>query len=137
MLWVAADNEEVVKTATPLAFNVTGAYSAVVPSRKVTVPLGTGGGGFPGCPATVAVKVTGWALIPGLTDEVNPMVGVLWASPGIAKHISTVRKTRHQMFLICRILLHMNSLVFLVYALEICNRMIALKMPDARSHFIN
>lgn len=91
--------------------------------------------GLPDPPLSTAVKVTGWPLIPGLTDEVSVIVGVVWAKADIAINISDTHKPCWK--ILRRIPLGMNSLVFLVCAFEICNRMVALKVPDAGSHFIN
>lgn len=43
-----------------------------VPSRKVTVPVGTVV--FPEGPFTVAVKVTAWPAVAGFTDEAKVVV---------------------------------------------------------------
>jgi hypothetical protein len=125
MLCVAADSVEIVKTAIPLEFSFTGEYSAVVPSRNVTVPVGTGGG-LPTVPAIVAVKVTGEPLIPGLTDDASAIVGVVCAKAGMTKPKRNAAAARHRIEFWFQLLpgreqLRMNSLVFLVSALEICN----------------
>ena len=43
--------------------------SVVAPSRNVTMPVGV-----PPVPVTVAVKVTDWLTVEGLTDEVSAVV---------------------------------------------------------------
>jgi hypothetical protein len=66
MLWVAADKVLIEYAATPLPFNVP-VPSVVVPSRKVTVPVGV-----PAPPElTVAVNVTDWLKFAGLGEAVN------------------------------------------------------------------
>lgn len=65
--------EEVVKVAAPLEFSVAVPID-VLPSRKVTVPVGIPAVGL----ATVALKVTGWPATQGLNDEVSvTVVGML------------------------------------------------------------
>src|SRR5436305_157792 len=59
-----------VKVATPLLLSVP-VPSVVVPSRKVTVPVGVP---LPDVAATVAVNVTGWPNTDGLADEVKVTV---------------------------------------------------------------
>ena len=69
MLWVAADKVPIEYAATPLPFNVP-VPSVVVPSRKVTVPVGV-----PAPPElTVAVNVTDWLKFAGLGEAVNAML---------------------------------------------------------------
>ena len=55
------------KEAAPLAFRVA-VPSAVVPSRKVTVPVGTV---LPDDGETIAVKVTLWPVLICVAEEVN------------------------------------------------------------------
>jgi hypothetical protein len=65
----------VVKVAAPLAFSVTGpAPRVVVPSRKVTVPVGVPVAGATA--ATVAVKVTDWPSEDGFKLEESPTVAL-------------------------------------------------------------
>ena len=70
MEWVPAVKEAVIYVACPLAFNVP-VPSVVVPSLKVTVPVGVP---VPELGATVAVKVTDCPTVEGFTDEVTVVV---------------------------------------------------------------
>ena len=67
---VPAGSAVVVKVATPLPFNCA-VPRAVVPSRKVMVPVGAV---FPDCGATVAVKVTLWPDVICVTEGESDVV---------------------------------------------------------------
>src|ERR1700687_2970218 len=73
MVWLAVDNVAVVQVAvvTPLVvLTAAAAQMVLVPSVKVTVPLGLATAVLPGLlTLTVAVKVTVWPDTDGLTDE--------------------------------------------------------------------
>ena len=64
-----ASSEDVERVAWPAAFNA-GLPSAVVPSLKVTVPVGVPGEVL----ATVAVKVTDWPAVDGFNEEARVVV---------------------------------------------------------------
>jgi len=71
MEWLPLASVEVEKVAWPEAFKVL-VLSVLVPSLKVTLPAGTA---VPGALAvTVAVKVTLWPCLDGLSDEVTELV---------------------------------------------------------------
>ena len=76
--WLLTLSEDVVSVACPaLRLFVP---SAVVPSLKVTVPVGVPEPG--GVAVTVAVKVTDWLTTEGLADELTVVVvedGVMFA----------------------------------------------------------
>jgi hypothetical protein len=65
MLWLPDVSDEVVKLATPPLSGIT--PSTVAPSLNVTCPVGE-------APLTVAVKVTDWPTVLGLSDEVTTVV---------------------------------------------------------------
>jgi len=68
MEWLPLFKFEIEKVAWPDAFKVL-EPSDLVPSLKVTVPVGTA---VPGAlPTTVAVKVTDWPLFDGLSEGVT------------------------------------------------------------------
>src|SRR5581483_11874078 len=74
MAWLPAASVEVVNVAVPL-FSVT-VPRLVLPSRKVTFPVGVPA---PGATAlTVAVKVTAWPNADGLTEDVTVVVVLAW-----------------------------------------------------------
>jgi hypothetical protein len=69
--WLPRESVVILNVATPLAFNVTGPVPrVVVPSRKVTVPVGVPVAGATA--VTVAVKVTDWPSEDGLELDVSP-----------------------------------------------------------------
>ena len=69
--WLPLFKFETERVACPDAFKVL-EPSVLVPSLKVTVPVGTA---VPGALATtVAVNVTDWPLCDGLSDDVTPVV---------------------------------------------------------------
>ena len=71
MLWLPWPSVEVVKLATPPDNVTVPSTLALLMSRKVTVPVGV-----PPPPAlvTVAVKVTDWPTMLGLSDDVTLVV---------------------------------------------------------------
>jgi hypothetical protein len=69
MEWEPADRVELEKVACAVAFKVP-VPIAVVPSRKVTVPLGVPGEVL----VTVAVNVMSWPVVAGLADDVTTVV---------------------------------------------------------------
>lgn len=73
MEWDPVLNEEVLNWATAEPFSVAAAKD-VVPSRKVTDPVGTVV--FPVGPATVAVKVTDWPCPDGFGEDVRVIVDI-------------------------------------------------------------
>src|SRR5580698_1217995 len=71
MLRVPTDSVEVVKVATPLPLRLE-LPILVAPSRKLTVPVGWK---LKNCDdVTIAVKVTGWSKLEGLSEEVSAVV---------------------------------------------------------------
>ena len=71
MEWLPLFKFEIEKVAWPDAFKVLDP-SVLLPSLKVTVPVGTA---VPGAlPTTIAVKVTDWPLFDGLSEEVTVVV---------------------------------------------------------------
>jgi hypothetical protein len=73
-LWFPAPNDEVLKVAVAALFRVV-VPSEVVPSRKVTIPVGPVGVDEPGATTvTVAVSVTVWPKLEGLGDALKPVV---------------------------------------------------------------
>jgi len=75
MVWDPTLSPVLVNVATPLAFSVP-VPSVVLPSKKVTVPVGVAVAGATAL--TVAVKRTGWPKTEGLTDEFRTTVAALW-----------------------------------------------------------
>src|SRR3954449_415759 len=69
MVCEATVSAEVVNVATPEALTATLPASVLAPSLNVTVPAFT-----VALEVTVAVKVTDWPKVDGLTDEVNAVV---------------------------------------------------------------
>jgi hypothetical protein len=69
--WEPTESVDVVKVATPLMSATE--PSAVVPSRKLTVPVGV-----PTAEETVAERVTAFCTREGLAEEINETVGVAW-----------------------------------------------------------
>src|SRR5205809_921127 len=68
MAWLPTARAEVENIAVPVADRVTVA-SVMLPSRKLTVPVGVPA---PGAPAlTVAVKVTAWPNTAALAEEIT------------------------------------------------------------------
>ena len=80
MEWVPAVKEAVIYVACPLAFNVP-VPSVVVPSLKVTVPVGVPAPG--GFTLTVAVNVTDWPKTDGLTEEATVVVVGAWVTVNV------------------------------------------------------
>ena len=77
MLCVPTASAIAAEVATPLEFTVP-VPTAVVPSRKVTVPLGgVAAAGQPAAGQTVAVKVTVWPRLMGF-DGVSVVVVPAW-----------------------------------------------------------
>src|SRR5437868_712334 len=75
MAWLPTARAEVENIAVPVADRVTVA-SVMLPSRKLTVPVGVPA---PGAPAlTVAVKVTAWPNTTALAEEVTVVVVAAW-----------------------------------------------------------
>src|SRR5262249_25073599 len=74
--WLPTARAAVANVATPLAFSVA-VPRLVVPSRKVTVPVGVPVAGATA--VTVAVKVTDWPNTTGLADEVSAVLLLLAA----------------------------------------------------------
>jgi hypothetical protein len=69
-VWVPTLNPEMVSDPLPLV--IVDVPSKIVPSKNETVPVGVP----PLGPVTVAVSVTGWPNIEGLTEEVSVVVDV-------------------------------------------------------------
>jgi hypothetical protein len=77
IVWLPGERAVVDNVATPLAFSVTGPVPrVVVPSRKVTVPVGVPVAGATA--VTVAVKVTDWPSDDGFKLEVSPTAALPW-----------------------------------------------------------
>ena len=79
MVWLPTASVEVVKVATPL-LSVTLPPSEVLPSVKVTVPVGV-----PPGPDTVAVNVTGCPNVLEGDDEVSAVVDVAWLTVSLSE----------------------------------------------------
>ena len=76
MLWLPDASDEVLKVAVATPFRST-VPRVVVPSEKVTVPVGTVGVDEPGATTvTVAIRVTVWPRLEGLGDATNVVVVV-------------------------------------------------------------
>ena len=74
MLWLPDASDEVLKVAVAAPFR-RAVPRAVVPSEKVTVPVGPVGVDEPGATTvTVAVSVTVWLRLEGLGDATNVVV---------------------------------------------------------------
>ena len=71
MEWLPAASAEVVQLAAPADESATDEQSAVAPSLKVTVPVGT-----PTPPERLAVKVTLWPVVEGLTEDESVAVAL-------------------------------------------------------------
>ena len=81
MLWLPVESVLIVKVAvvTPPVVLTVPVPRVVLPSLKVTVPVGLAAAFEPGLVMlTVAVKVTAWPETDGLTDELTVVVVLAW-----------------------------------------------------------